>query len=74
MPPVDPLLLLEQGSDLADGSVYLKVLLDGKLSVRLRKIRRLLGKRLPNELYRKYRHAKSIMANIFSGKFPVLVK
>jgi hypothetical protein len=74
VPPVDPILLLEQGSDLADGSVYLKVLLDGKLSVRFRQIRGILEKQLPNERYRNYRHAKTIMDNILSGKFPVLVK
>jgi len=74
VPPLDPASLLEQNSNLAHGSVYLKVLLDGKLSVHLRQIRRLLGKRLPNERYRNYRHAKSIMDNILSGKFPVLVK
>ena len=74
VPPVDPILLLEQGRDLADGSVYLKVLLDGKLSVRFRQIRGILEKQLPNERYRNYRHAKTIMDNILSGKFPVLVK
>ena len=155
-PPLEPVSVLEQGGELDAGNVYLKVPLDGKLSFRLRQIRRILEKRLPNERYlkrvsrakrqvigkpviaslavylhtwqlrtkypklpysviynitmgkkididaalipkkrigndekkdksddeqnhrqmgyRNYRHAKSIMDNILSGKFPVLVK